>query len=426
MKHVRRSLFPRARHPRLIAPRAIAGVALLCVAGCATTWQPPVDANADALHARAVTRSVQDVRVSAAVLSAEDSRRMLGADILETGVQPIWIEVQNNSQQALWLLRAGVDPDYFSPLEVAWSLHAKLDKESNARIDDEFRALEFANPIAPGETRSGVVFTNPQPQTRVLNVDLVASRLLLPFSLFLPVPGSAGNDIIEQLSTLYTDVQVTDYEDSEALRAALEKLPCCAADGQGAAEGDPLNLVVVGDLADIGAAVSRRGFRRDARGVDEAQQVYGRPPDVVLRKYAQGGTPPLWVRAWLAPIRFHGSPVFVAQVGRARGGRFVAGDAPSPMLHPDVDEARNLLIQDLLYSGGFAKLGFVEGVGDVPADTPRRTAQGATYSTDGLRAVIFLATRPLGLSEVELLDWTPYIERREAAAAAADEASGRN
>jgi len=172
--------------------------------------------------------------------------------------------------------------------------------------------------------------------------------------------------------------------------------------------------------------VSRRGFRRDATATDELEHVYGRPPDVVLRKYAQGGTPPLWVRAWLAPITFQGSPVFIAQVGRARGGRFIASEGGASLtLQADVDEARNLLIQDMLYSGGFAKLGFVEGVGDVPVATPRSTAQGASYYTDGLRAVIFLATRPLGLSEVELLNWTPYIERREAAAAPDIEA-GRN
>jgi hypothetical protein len=316
-----------------------------------------------------------------------------------------------------------VDPDYFSPLEVAWSLHAKFDKETNTRIDAEFKALEFANPVPPGETRSGVVFTNPQPQTRMLNVDLVASKLLLPFSLSLPVPdtaGSAGSDITAQLSSLYSAAQVTDYQASDALRSALENLPCCASDEQGVAGGEPFNLIIVGDLPDIGAAFSRRGFRRDARESDATQHVFGRPPDVVLRKYAQGGTPPLWVRAWLAPIRFQGSPVFLAQVGRALGGRFIAHEEASLTLHADVDEARNILVQDMFYSGGLAKLGFVEGVGDVPATTPRITSQGASYYTDGLRAVVFFATRPLALSEVELLNWTPYFERREAAAAQKD------
>ena len=35
---------------------------------------------------------------------------------------------------------------------------------------------------------------------------------------------------------------------------------------------------------------------------------------------------------------------------------------------------------------------------------------GARYHTDGLRATLFLATRPLSLSDVEFLDWAPYLE----------------
>ena len=67
--------------------------------------------------------------MSAAVLSAEDSRRMFGADLDNTDVQPVWIEIRNRTSQPLWLLRPGTDPDYFSPLEVAWSLHTPLGGE---------------------------------------------------------------------------------------------------------------------------------------------------------------------------------------------------------------------------------------------------------------------------------------------------------
>jgi hypothetical protein len=82
-----------------------------------------------------------------------------------------------------------------------------------------------------------------------------------------------------------------------------------------------------------------------------------------------------------------------------------------------VDEARTLLIEDMLYSGGFAKLGFIEGVGAALPTAARLTAQGASWYTDGLRAVAFIATRPLGLSDVEILDWAPYLQRRESDAA---------
>jgi hypothetical protein len=132
----------------------------------------------------------------------------------------------------------------------------------------------------------------------------------------------------------------------------------------------------------------------------------------VLRKQAQAGAPATWMRAWLAPIRFEGRAIYLVQVGRPMGGRFAPRDASSSsILHEDVDEARNLLIQDMMYSGGLDKLGFATGVGPASPTAPRTTVDGARYHTDGLRAVMFLATRPLSLADVELLDWAPYLQQ---------------
>jgi hypothetical protein len=49
----------------------------------------------------------------------------------------------------------------------------------------------------------------------------------------------------------------------------------------------------------------------------------------------------------------------------------------------------------------------------VPTAQPRLTAGGASYFTDGLRAVLFFATRPLTISDVHLLDWEPLLDERE-------------
>jgi len=376
----------------------------LCLAGCAT-WQAPGDFDDAGLRARAVTASRQDVRISAAVLSAEDSRRMFGADVDQLGVQSVWVEVRNQTSERLWLLRSGTDPDYFSPLEVAWSLHSLLAGEANARIDDHFDRLGFQNPILPGETRAGVLFVNPERRTRLLNLDLLQTKRLIPFSLFLPVPDSAGDPRSEPVPFSYSDAESINFKDLSAIRASLERLPCCASDSRGTGSGDPLNAVFVGDLSDIAAALVRRSYRRDTQPGDDFQKVFGRGPDAVLRKVAQAGASSTWIRLWLAPIRFEGRHVFVGQIGRPVGGRFVAPGAADAVLHADVDEARNLLIQDLMYSGGLDKLGFASGVGAVASTQPQVTFSGARFYTDGLRAILFFAIRPLSLSDVELLDW---------------------
>jgi len=375
----------------------------LWLAGCAT-WQAPATFDDAGLSARAVSAARQDVRVSAAVLSAEDNRRMFGAELGQFGVQSVWVEVQNQTPERLWLLRPGTDPDYFSPLEVAWSMHSPLAGETNARIDARLDSLAFRNPVLPGETRAGVLFVNPERRTRLLNLDLLQTGRLIPFSLFLPVPDDAGDATPGAISFSYPDAQGTDYADYSALRAALERLPCCASDRRGSAQGDPINAVFVGELSEIAAALVRRSYRRDTQPGDASQLVFGRPPDAVLRKIARADAPSTWLRMWLAPIRFEGRPVFIVQVGRPVGGRFAVPGGAEAVLHADVDEARNLLVQDLMYSGGLGKLGFVTGVGPASPTQSRSTFKGANFYTDGRRAILFFAIRPLSLSDIEFLD----------------------
>jgi hypothetical protein len=62
-----------------------------------------------------------------------------------------------------------------------------------------------------------------------------------------------------------------------------------------------------------------------------------------------------------------------------------------------VDEARNHLVQEMMYSGGLDKLGFA-------------SAAAARERSDGLRAVLFFATRPLSLADVEILEWVPLVK----------------
>jgi len=400
---------------RVLAMLAL-GVLQLTLGGCAT-WQAPETIDDKGLRARAITETNEGVRLSAAVLSAEQSRQILGADVNATDIQPVWVEVENSSPDALWLLRAGTDPDYFSPLEVAWSFHAPMAGTRNAAIDAHFDALDFRNPIPPRSTRSGIIFTNPHRRTRLFNVDLLGNRRMVPFSLFLPVPDDPPDQEALQIVTRYIAAQREDLDDADAFRAALERLVCCAVDAKGAESGDPVNVVLVGEFADIGAALVRRGFRSDRLNSDDAQRLFGRPPDTVARKAGQGGVPAHWLRGWVAPLRYRGQPVFVGQVGRPVGGRFAVADGTELVLHPDVDEARNLLVQDMLYSGGLAKLGFVGGSGAADARTGGSLA-GTAYHTDGLRAVMFFVTRPLALSDIQLLDWVPYLGQREAGVAA--------
>jgi hypothetical protein len=385
----------------------------LCLAliGC-STWQAPTTMDDTPLRARAVTATLRDVQVSGAVLSNEDNEHYFGTNINDTGVQSVWLEVVNNSPHTLWLLHSGTDPDYFSPLEVAWSLHKSLSPGTNSKIDEHFDGLTIDNLIPPGETRTGILYTNPHHGTRILNIDLLGQQTLFPFTLFPPVPEDIDIEKEAEIEGFLAASRHKDYQDEAAFRLALEQLPCCASDAGGSISGDPVNLVFIGELSDIGSALVRRGYRRDPQPMDKTQRVFGRPPDLVARKSGQGGVPANWMRLWIAPFRYQGQPVLLVQSGRPMGGRFRPAEDGKPVLHPAIDETRSLAIQDMLYSGGLAKLGFVEGVNPVTAEQQFNHPGEFTYHSDGLRAVFFIITRPLSLSDVEILDWAPVRERQ--------------
>lgn len=385
---------------------------LVALSGCAT-WTAPTDTDDTPLRTRAVTETNRDVRISATVLGPEDCVRMLGTDVTGAGVQPVWIEVQNDTEHVLWLLRSGVDPDYFSPLEVAWSSHVTLARETNARIDEHFNRLAFPNPIPAHGTSSGILFTNPQPVTKLLTVDLLGSKMMIPFTLLLPVPGefTAGEQVLHQ----YPASEIADYQDLDALREALAGMPCCATTADGRPDGEPINVVLIGHLDDIAAAGNRRGYRRDRSAADASQQVFGRAADLTVRKHAQAGSSAGWLRMWRAPIGYRGNVVFLAQAGRPIGGRFLNEEAAQVLrLHGDVDEVRNDLIHDFMYSGGLEKLAFVSGVGAVSADSQRSLPDGDRYHTDGRRVVFFLGTRPRTFADVEILQWEPLLPEHSA------------
>jgi hypothetical protein len=403
---------PSRQSPQLA--NLIMGMLFIVMSGC-SSWQTPPEFDDTVLRSRAVSEDVSGVKLNAAVLSSEDSQRMFGVNINATGVQPVWIEVENSTSQVLWLLRAGTDPDLFSPLEVSWSFHKPFANETNARLDDHFDKMSFQNPIAPGTTQSGIIFTNPHQNTRLLNIDILGQGQLFPFTLFLTVPDDQTDEHANALDNIQQLIEAVtvDYQDADTFRTRLEQLPCCATSAGGNEAGDPLNLILVGSLDDIATALVRRGFRASMLEFDNAQRLFGRKPDVVGRKAVMGGMPANWVRIWVAPFRYQGKPVFVTQAGRRQGWRLAEVESQDMMLDPNVDEVRSFLVQDMLYSNGVSKIAYITGVGPTEPGELRNSLGGVSYHTDGLRAVLFLVTRPLSLSDIQVLDWYPALKLQE-------------
>jgi hypothetical protein len=113
-------------------------------------------------------------------------------------------------------------------------------------------------------------------------------------------------------------------------------------------------------------------------------------------------------------MRYRGKPVWIGQISRDIGVRFTFKAWP-PVTHkidPDVDEAMNALIEDLVYSQQLAKGGYVKGVGAATRSKPRYNLTGDPYFTNGYRAVLVFDRRPHSFVEIERFDWEQPISSR--------------
>lgn len=387
---------------------AFALALLLLTAACASSFERPAPVDDAALRARAVTKIEDGIRVSAAAPSVDEARSVVGVDLEEHGVQPLWLEIENGSERPFYLLRTGLDPEYFAPLEVAFLYKDSFDDEGGEALGEHLEALSFdsRSPIRPSETVSGFVYVNRAAPSMMVDVDLVGREWSDRIGLVVPVPGTEqAQQLVAALGGLYTEADLVELQDEAALRTALEELPCCTIDETGATSL-PLNLVVVGALDEWGPAFGRRNYRYTPVS---SWYAFGRMQDFSAHKISRWVPPqPHTLRAWLTPLRYQGKPIWAVQVSTRLGGRFAASEEGTQRIEPDVDEARNDVVQDLFYSQALAKVGFVEGAGTVGAAASGQTQ--TPYHTDGLRAVLVFGQEAVSLAEIDFFDWERLVD----------------
>jgi len=375
-------------------------ITTLALAGCASVGPPSETEKLD-YKSRATTRSNGGVLVSASALSADESRDVYGFPLAKKGIQPVWIEVENEDDEAYWLLSPGLDPNFFPASEAAEAFVTTHKDETRAVLEQRFEALAFHNPIPPGKTVSGFVLTNLDQGIKLVHVDLIASKRHKSFSFFSMIPGfRADYHTGRSVRETYADDEFIDYTDDKAFRTALEALPCCVTNKKASSYGDPLNLVIIGDTDDAFPALVRRGWRpteqtwsgsvlkmmnsalageRYPYAPISPLYLYGRSQDFALQKARDNIHQRNHLRLWLSPLRYHGKSVWVGQISRDIGTRLTI-HSPYLTTHkidPDVDEARTALQEDMAYSQSLIKLGLVKGVGAAPPGrTPSQPDEG--------------------------------------------------
>ena len=418
------------------------------LAGCAA---PLVRAPLELPAALATLQSKQldGVTVSAAILTDAQARAHFGADLAAREVQVAWLGVRNASGRRLWFIPNLLDADFYSADEVALMVQGDVPAGAFDALRQHLRDEAMRVLLPPGTLTEGMVFLPRVEGGRFLDVSLHADswddeaarglagaaapartgsrprELRFGFAVALP-DGDFDYERIDP-ARAYGERTLPDL-DAVRLRAELEKLPCCTTDAEGRSDGDPLNVVIVGEGVDVLNALSRAGWsfthrisaRTVAREVGAAVTgaaypvapvsnlyVFGRPHDVALQRARHSIAQRNHMRLWLAPFRFEGRPVWIGQVSRDIGVKLTT-KSPTLTTHvidPAVDTTREYLLHSLLAQRLVDRFGFVRGSALAPRDRPRVNLTDDPYFSDGMRLVLLITREPVPVHEIRNLMW---------------------
>jgi hypothetical protein len=390
--------------------------------GCATGFEPkPIESVP--FRDRAQTQIEAGIRVTAAVPSATESRDLFGVSLYKKRIQPVWLEIENSTQETVAFMPVGLDHDYQSPIEVA-SLNRRT--RARAKAEQYFFQNGMNLQIAPGDTRSGFMFTNLDEGTKSFNVDIFGEDDAWYFTFFIQVPGLAIDHYEVDFSSIYDEDQIMDFDDPASLIETLEQLPCCATDKGGMNQGDPLNLVIIGETEDLFYAFIRAGWDETevvtaASGFKTAMSfitggqyryspisslyMFDRRQDIAMQRIRENIHERNHFRLWLSPMTFQGKRVWIGQISRDIGVRFTWKTITTHKIDPDVDETREFLLENLAYNEVLAMFAYVRGVGSAPIDQPSQNVTGDPYYTDGLRVVIWIPSGTLDMEDIGYEEW---------------------
>ena len=413
-------------HYRALFRRAGAAVCLMLVlTACTPAWQRPETNTAADFTDRSVSVFKFGARVTVAVPDASEAAAIFGTDLYRSRVQPVWIQVENGTDQDLILMRTAIDDKYISPAEAAYLRHAGP-QDTREQMDRFFNESEFKNPIKAGTTVSGYVFSNLDEGFKNVNVDLLGNDQLLNYTVTIKIPGLNADYEYVDLITLYPEFE--EITEEATLRERLVEIPCCTTNEAGSANGDPLNIVLVGSSQAVFTALIRRGWQATEINYFKSSlktirshvfgsqynyspisplYLFGRSQDIGLQKARGSVTRRNHMRLWRAPFDYRGQEVFIGQISRDIGVKFQKQTLTTHAIDPFVDHTRDSLIEDLAYSQGLSGVAFIEGS---QISTETETFYNLTpdpYFSDGYRAVFFFTEETTPLTDIDQIRWLP-------------------
>ena len=376
---------------------------------------------------RAEEETVGKVTVSVAVLTSAETRNELGIRLDRARIQAVWVKVTNGEQTRYFIPPITIDSGYYSPLEAAWTGHGWFSAKKNARIDEHVYSRRLPVSVEPGATVSGFVFTTLDKGVKYISLELIGAgnQGIRRFAFLAPVIGLKTDYHRVRWDKLYAPDEHRDLNEG-GLRQWLEQLPPCTKGPNRTTDGDPLNIVMIGSNDAVFPSLARRGWhvteatRLTSSWLTIKSSIFGslyryapvsslyalgRRQDLALQKPRANVNQRNHMRLWLAPVTVDGTRVWFGQISRDIGVRLTRKTITTHKIDPNIDESRWYLVQDMFFSQGLRRHGWVKGVGAAPPENPRHNYTGDPYFTDGLRAVLWMSEEPISYHHIEQLSW---------------------
>ena len=383
----------------------------LLIQGCATRSYQFESTDSFPIQERAITESQGDITVSTSVPSEEETTSIFGVPLYDRGIQPVWLEIVNNSEQPIRFAPSSVDREYYSPLEVSYVHRKGFSKEARAAMDKRFHQAAMPRRIPAGETRSGYVFTHARPGTKSYNVDVYSMAQDYTFAFFVAVPGFVPDHNEVNFADLYTEAERQDFSETEFRHYLTEKpLITTSEDGQ---DGLPVNILMVGDGLDILKSLLRAGWyeqpsTRHIADPETAHYMFGRLPDAVFRIQRSNQRERNELYTWLSPIQMDGKPVWVARVAHFIGQKTQIEEVLfGTRIDPDINEGRSYFVQNMWYSQNLKRLAWLRVNEAVTIEKPGTSFEGIEYFSDGYVSIVWLSGEPVSLIETVRELWDP-------------------
>lgn len=427
----------------------------LAFSGC-ITYRPQPEDHASFME-RAETQTQGNITTTIAVLSDKEAKKVFGINLAKKGVQPVWVEIKNQTSTPYVFIPRNMDPNYYSSGEAAYMAHYRQTRQfleagilaviffpalalipvnffavrhANKKMDGIFSTLSMPSYIImPSAKESGFVFTSVDEGTKHVKVDLLGDKEHESFDFAVTVPGIKPDYTTKDFAARYPETKIIDCDEKE-IPEFLAKLPCCTTNKKGTKNGDPFNLVVIGELEDVitlftsagwdetqalsfssGFSMAKAFLTGDSDRYSPVSPLYhnGHPQDLALQKSRDTINQRLHLRLWYTPVRYHEKPVWVGTVSRDIGVKFTWSTwyLTTHKIDPNLDDSRDYVLMDLIESEKIAKFGFIESAAAAKSQKPKKNLTGDSYFTDNKLLVIEISTEDVTASSFPWNDFFP-------------------